>query len=96
MTWLSVSCTTRAVFPNRAATTSTVMNPADAELLDLSNHASDGLHSVMNVAAEGTTTAWGLRLIVTSQIAAGTGLVANLGDSTVLFVREAPASSSTL
>lgn len=65
-----------------------ILNPADAELFDLTNFADDGLHAVMTVAEDGAKSAWGLKIIVTTQIASGTALVANLTESTVVFLRE--------
>ena len=52
-----------------------VLNPADAELFDLSNHAADGLHAVPNVAGPGARTSWGLQQVRSTAIAAGTALL---------------------
>lgn len=52
-----------------------VLNPADAELFDLSNDTSNGLHAVPNVAGPGARTAWGLTQVRSTAIAAGTALL---------------------
>lgn len=52
-----------------------VLNPADAEGFDLSNHADDGLHAVPNVAGPGARTAWGLTQVRTNAIAPGFALI---------------------
>lgn len=52
-----------------------VLNPADAELFDLSNDTSNGLHAVANVADGGARTAWGLEQVRSTAIAAGTALL---------------------
>lgn len=52
-----------------------VLNPADAELFDLSNEASAGLHAVPNVAEPGARTTWGLRQVRSTAIASGTALL---------------------
>jgi hypothetical protein len=52
-----------------------VLNPADAELFDLSNAAVAGLHAVPNLALSGSTTAWGLRQVHSNAIASGTALL---------------------
>lgn len=54
-------------------------NPADAELFDLTNYASAGLHANPDqqggVATGGTRTAWGLQQVRTTALAAGTALL---------------------
>ncbi len=65
-----------------------VVNPADAELFDLTNYDADGLHAVPNLAGGSAPTAWGVRLVITTQIASGKAIVANLAESTVLYMRE--------
>ncbi|HYF71367.1 MAG TPA: phage major capsid protein [Nocardioides sp.] len=52
-----------------------VLNPADAELFDLSNHADDGLHAVPNVAGPGARTAWGLTQVRSTAVASGTAVL---------------------
>lgn len=52
-----------------------VLNPADAEIFDLSNDDADGLHAVPNVAGPSARTAWGLRQVRSTAIAAGTALL---------------------
>lgn len=60
-----------------------VVNPADAELFDLSNDASAGLHAVMDnlstgqgaLAGETARTMWGLKQVRSTAIAAGTALL---------------------
>lgn len=52
-----------------------VLNPADAEIFDLSNHDADGLHAVPNVAGPGARTTWGLRQVRSTAIASGTALL---------------------
>lgn len=71
-----------------------VMNPADAELFDLTNYDADGLHAVPNVAGPGARTAWGLTQVRSTAIAAGTAM---LLDPTVTMVwdRQAPTAYMT-
>lgn len=52
-----------------------VLNPADAEIFDLSNDAADGLQAVPNVAGPSARTAWGLTQVRSTAIAAGTALL---------------------
>jgi HK97 family phage major capsid protein len=56
-----------------------VLNPADAELFDLTNSTSAGLHAVNNLAGDlqgdGARTAWGLRQVRSTAIAAGTAML---------------------
>lgn len=52
-----------------------VLNPADAEVFDLSNAATAGLHSVMSLADGPAPTAWGLRQVHSTAVAAGTALL---------------------
>lgn len=51
------------------------LNPADAELFDLANEASAGLHAVDTVAGPGARTAWGLQQVRSNAIASGTALL---------------------
>lgn len=76
-----------------------IMNPADAEIFDLTNYASAGLHAVMDndspggsaaVAGSPSRQAWGARIVETSQITSGTALVMNAADAAVTFLREPP------
>ncbi len=52
-----------------------VLNPADAEIFDLSNEATAGLHAVPNVAGPGASTTWGLRQVRSTAIASGTAML---------------------
>lgn len=52
-----------------------VLNPADAEVFDLTNLTSAGLHAVPNVAGPSATTAWGLTQVRSTAIASGTALL---------------------
>lgn len=52
-----------------------VLNPADAEVFDLTNLASAGLHAVPNVAGPSATTAWGLTQVRSTAIPSGTALL---------------------
>jgi HK97 family phage major capsid protein len=52
-----------------------VLNPADAEIFDVSNHASNGLNAVPNVAGPSARTAWGLTQVRSTAIASGTALL---------------------
>ena len=52
-----------------------VLNPADAEIFDLSNEATDGLHAVPNVADPGARTAWGLTQVRSTAVTAGTAVL---------------------
>lgn len=54
-----------------------VMNPADAEIFDLTNYASAGLHANQSdgLASAGARTAWGLTQVRSTAIAAGTALL---------------------
>ena len=52
-----------------------VLNPADAELFDLSNHDADGLHAVPNLAAAGARSVWGLTQVRSTAVASGTALL---------------------
>ena len=52
-----------------------VLNPADAELFDLTNYDTAGLHAVPNVAGEGARTAWGLRQVRSTAVASGTAIL---------------------
>lgn len=52
-----------------------VLSPADAEIFDLSNHASDGLHAVPNLTSQWASNPWGLRSVRSTAIANGTALL---------------------
>jgi HK97 family phage major capsid protein len=52
-----------------------VLNPADAELFDLSNHDADGLHAIPNVAGPGARTALGLTQVRSTAVASGTAVL---------------------
>lgn len=52
-----------------------VLNPADAELFDLANSTTAGLHAVPNVADGLARTAWGLTQVRSTAIASGTALL---------------------
>lgn len=52
-----------------------VLNPADAELFDLTNVSSAGLHAVPNVAGPSATTAWGLTQVRSTAVASGTAVL---------------------
>jgi HK97 family phage major capsid protein len=52
-----------------------VLNPADAELFDLTNYADDGLHAVPNVAGAGARTAWGLTQVRSTAVTSGTAIL---------------------
>jgi HK97 family phage major capsid protein len=52
-----------------------VLNPADAELFDLTNYDADGLHAVPNVAGPGARTAWGLTQVRSTAVASGTAVL---------------------
>lgn len=60
---------------NEAVYEIVVLNPADAEAFDLSNHAADGLHAVPNVAGPSARTSWGLTQVRSTAIAAGTAML---------------------
>lgn len=49
-----------------------VLNPADAEMFDLSNDTGNGLHATPNLAGPSAPTAWGLRQVHSNAIAPGT------------------------
>lgn len=52
-----------------------VLNPADAELFDLSNEASAGLHAVPNVAGPSARTSWGLTQVRSTAVESGTAVI---------------------
>jgi HK97 family phage major capsid protein len=52
-----------------------VVNPADAELFDLTNYAANGLHAVPNVAGPGARTSWGLTQVRSTAVASGTAVL---------------------
>lgn len=52
-----------------------VLNPADAELFDLSNAAVAGIHATLDASAAPPRTAWGLTQVHSTAIAAGTAML---------------------
>jgi hypothetical protein len=52
-----------------------VLNPADAQIFDISNAATAGLHAVMDLAGPSARTTWGLQQVRSTAIAAGTALL---------------------
>jgi len=52
-----------------------VLNPADAEIFDLTNAATAGLHAVPNLGDGPSRTAWGLTQIHSNAVAAGTAML---------------------
>lgn len=52
-----------------------VLNPADAELFDLTNATTAGLHSAQNLTDGPTRTAWGLTQVHSTAIASGTAML---------------------
>lgn len=78
-----------------------VLNPADAEIFDLSNDASAGLHAVMDtpggaaaLAATPSRTAWGLTQVHSTAIASGTALLVDPMAVSVVD-RQAPTAYMT-
>jgi len=72
-----------------------VLNPADAELFDLANEASAGIHAQLEGAPLAMQpTAWGLRVVKSNAIASGTGM---LVDPTAVMVwdRQQPTAYMT-
>jgi hypothetical protein len=79
-----------------------VLNPADAELFDISNSTTAGLHAVPNIAGPSATTAWGLTQVRSTAIAAGTALLIDPMSVAVLdrqqvsaYITDAHASNFT-
>lgn len=70
------------------------LNPADAELFDLSNDATAGLQAVPNVAQPGARTSWGLTQVRSNAIAAGTALLVD-PMALALFDRQQPTAFIT-
>ena len=52
-----------------------VLNPADAELFDLSNETSAGIHAVLDASQAGPRSAWGLTQVRSTAIASGQALL---------------------
>lgn len=52
-----------------------VLNPADAEIFDLSNATSAGIHATLDASAAPPRTAWGLTQVHSTAIAAGTAML---------------------
>jgi len=52
-----------------------VLNPADAQIFDISNSTVSGLHAVMDLAGPSARTAWGLTQVRSTAIASGTALL---------------------
>jgi HK97 family phage major capsid protein len=75
-----------------------VLAPADAELFDLSNSTSAGIHANPDaqggVATEPTRTAWGLRQVRSTAVAAGTALLID-PMQVALFDRQQPTAYMT-
>ena len=71
-----------------------VLNPADAEVFDLSNHSDDGLHAVPNVAGPGARTAWGMTQVRSTAVASGTAVLIDPMSVAVLD-RQAPTAYMT-
>lgn len=71
-----------------------VLNPADAELFDLSNSTTAGLHAVMDLAGPSARTAWGLTQVRSNAVASGTALLVDPMAVGVLD-RQAPTAYMT-
>lgn len=79
-----------------------VLNPADAELFDLTNATSAGLHAVMDNDSTGSgalasgpaRTAWGLRQVHSNAIASGTALLID-PTAVAVFDRQQPTAYLT-
>lgn len=52
-----------------------VLNPRDAETFDLTNYDQAGIHAVPNLTVAGSSTAWGMTIVKSNAIAAGTALL---------------------
>lgn len=52
-----------------------VLNPADAEIFDLSNATSAGLHATPDLAGPGARSVWGMTQVRSTAVAAGTALL---------------------
>lgn len=74
-TYLSIRKAITMMEQDEAVPEIIVLNPADAELFDLSNHAGNGLNAVPNVAGPGATTAWGLTQVRSTAVASGTAVL---------------------
>jgi HK97 family phage major capsid protein len=73
--YLSIRRAMRLMEDAEAVPEIVVLNPADAELFDVSNHAGNGLHAVPNVAGASARTAWGMTQVRSTAIASGTALL---------------------
>lgn len=73
--YISIRHTIRLMEDAEAVPEIIVLNPADAELFDLSNGATAGLHAVPNLAEGSAPTAWGLTQVRSTAVAAGTALL---------------------
>ena len=71
-----------------------VLNPGDAELFDLTNTASAGLHAVPNLNQGPASTAWGLEVVRSNAIASGTAMLVDPMAVAVLD-RQAPTAHIT-
>lgn len=60
---------------NEAVYEIVVLNPADAEVLDLSNDTTAGLHAVLGIAGDSAKTTWGMQQVRSNGVAAGTALL---------------------
>lgn len=75
-----------------------ILNPADAEIFDLSNSTGAGLHAVLDNDSPGASVgalgsapsrwAWGLRIVSDTMQTAGTATVASFAQAAVVFQRE--------
>lgn len=52
-----------------------VLNPRDAETFDLTNYDQAGIHAVPNLTVAGSSTAWGMTIVKSNAISAGTALL---------------------
>lgn len=71
-----------------------VLNPADAEVFDLTNYATAGLHATPDAAAPGARTAWGLQQVRSTALASGTALLID-PMQVAIFDRQAPTAHIT-
>jgi len=74
-TYLSIRKAITMMEQDEAVPEIIVLNPADAELFDLSNHAAAGLHATPDLAVSGARTAWGLTQVRSTAVASGTAVL---------------------
>lgn len=74
-TYLSIRKAITMMEQDEAVPEIIVMNPADAELFDLSNSTSAGLHATPDLAVAGARTAWGLTQVRSTAVASGTAVL---------------------